>query len=57
MRLLSVRQAAEMTGMAEVTVRTWLAQRRLERVKLGRSVRIPLDAILRKIAEGTTPEE
>jgi len=54
-RLLSVKETAEALGMRESTIRAWLAQRRLPRVRCGRSVRVPLDEIEKFIAEHTVP--
>jgi excisionase family DNA binding protein len=53
--LLSIRQAAEILGIREGTCRLWLAQRRLPKVKLGRMVRVPADAVERLIADATIP--
>jgi excisionase family DNA binding protein len=44
-RLLSIRQVSEHLGMRESTIRLWLSQRKLPRVKCGRAVRIPADAV------------
>lgn len=54
--LKSVVQVARELGLATVTVRSWLAQRRISYVKLGRSVRIPDSEVERLIEEGTVPE-
>lgn len=54
-RLKTIREVAEELGLAMVTVRTWLAQRRLEYVKLGRCVRIPQSEVERIVAQGTVP--
>jgi excisionase family DNA binding protein len=56
-KLLSVRDTAERLGMAEVTIRIWLAQRKLEYVKLGRATRIPESEIQRLIEAGTVPAQ
>ena len=54
-KFLSVKEAAGLLGLAEVTVRVWLAQRRLEHVRMGRAVRIPVNEINRLVEEGTVP--
>jgi excisionase family DNA binding protein len=54
-RLRTIEQVANELGLAEVTIRSWVAQRRLEHVKLGRSVRIPISEVERIIEEGTVP--
>ncbi len=53
--LVTVREAAWRLGHREGTIRLWLRQGRLPRVKLGRSVRIPSDAIDRLIADSLRP--
>lgn len=54
-KLLTVRQAAEVLGIRESTIRAWIAQRRIGIVRLGRSVRIPLEETDRLILRGTIP--
>jgi excisionase family DNA binding protein len=54
--LLTVREAAARLALREGTVRFWLADRRLPKVKLGRAVRIPREAIEELIARSTTPK-
>ncbi len=54
-RLLTCAEAAAELGLKETTIRVWIAQRRLESVKLGRAVRIPRLAIERLIQESTLP--
>jgi excisionase family DNA binding protein len=44
-RLLTVREAAERLALREGTIRLWLSRRRLPKVRLGRAVRIPADAV------------
>ncbi|MBI1748207.1 MAG: helix-turn-helix domain-containing protein [Acidobacteria bacterium] len=43
--LLSVEEAARILGIKPSIIRMWIFQRRLRKVKLGRSVRIPSDFI------------
>ena len=54
-QLRTVQEAADQLGLAAVTIRTWMASRRIGYVKLGRSVRIPQSEIYRVIELGTTP--
>jgi excisionase family DNA binding protein len=54
-QLRTVRQTAEELGLAMVTIRTWMAQRKLQYIRLGRSVRIPDAEIRRLIERGTVP--
>ena len=54
-KFFSVKEAAGLLGLAEVTIRVWLAQRRLEHVRMGRAVRIPVGEITRIIEQGTVP--
>jgi len=53
-RLLSIREVSEHLGMRESTIRLWLAQRKLPRVKCGRAVRIPAEAVSEFIRRNTT---
>jgi excisionase family DNA binding protein len=46
-KLVNFKTASEQTGMAEVTLRKLAARRKLEVVRIGRSVRIPTDALER----------
>jgi excisionase family DNA binding protein len=50
--MLTVRQAAERLGLAESTLRNWIAERRIEVVKLGRAVRILPEEVARIIEQG-----
>jgi len=54
-RLLTVRQVAEILGIREGTVRVWLTKQRLPRVRLGRAVRIPAEAVDDFVSSGMTP--
>lgn len=51
-RLLTLRQAETMTGRKISTWRKDILQKRIAVVKLGRSVRIPIEAIEDLIQEG-----
>ncbi len=50
---LTVKQFATELGLAEVTVRVWLGQRRIQFVRLGRAIRIPATELQRVVEEGT----
>jgi excisionase family DNA binding protein len=49
------RELEDLTGIKEPTWRAWILRRKIAVVRLGRSVRIPEEEILRLIREGTTP--
>jgi excisionase family DNA binding protein len=53
--LLTTEQAAKMLNVREVTVRSWLGQRKLAAYKLGRSWRISKLEIERYLAESLIP--
>jgi excisionase family DNA binding protein len=52
---LTVREAAEALNLKEVTIRAWLARRRIGFVRLGRAIRIPAAEIERLLAENAVP--
>jgi len=54
-KLLTVAEAAEALNLKVSTIRAWLLRRRLPRVSLGRSVRIPADSIAQFIEKHTVP--
>jgi len=54
-RLLTVREAAHLLGLALATVYQWVYERRIPTVKLGRSVRIRLSALEQLIADSERP--
>lgn len=43
--LVTVSEAAKRLGLAQSTIRAWIAQRRLTFVRCGTAIRIPLSAI------------
>ena len=53
--LLPILQAAERLGIQEKTLRFWIWQRKIEFVKIGRSVRIAEGVIEQLIERGTVP--
>jgi len=54
-KLLPIRQSAERLGIKEKTLRFWIWQRKIEFVKIGRSVKISEEVIERIIERGTVP--
>jgi excisionase family DNA binding protein len=54
-QLLSVREAATGSGYQPATVRTWANERRFPHVRVGRVIRIPVDAWDAFIREHTIP--
>jgi excisionase family DNA binding protein len=54
MELLTIREAADRLHLSEWTIRRWVYGKRLDSVRLGRAVRIPVSAVEKKIKEGTT---
>ena len=54
-RRLTVKETSQALGLAEVTIRAWIARRRIGYVRLGRSVRIPLSEVQRLLEAGTVP--
>jgi excisionase family DNA binding protein len=51
-KLLTVSEAAESLGLKEATIRRRILERRIPYVKLGRAVRIPLEAINELVKAG-----
>ena len=45
--LLSIREASELLGVAETTLREWIYQKRLPFYRLGRAIRLKQDDILK----------
>jgi excisionase family DNA binding protein len=54
-RHLTVAGAAKELGLAESTIRAWIAQRRKGHVRLGRAIRIPASEIERIVQSGFMP--
>ena len=54
-QLLTVAQVAERLGLKEATIRRYILERKLPYVKLGRAVRIPVEAIEALIASSYRP--
>jgi excisionase family DNA binding protein len=55
-RLLTVPEAAECLALKEATIRRRILEKRIGYVKLGRSVRIPVEVVERLCKEGFVPE-
>ena len=53
--LLTVPEAAKMTALKEATIRRRILERTIGYVKLGRSVRIPLQEVEKLIRRGYRP--
>jgi len=53
--LKSVSQAAEELGVTVNTVRSWIYQRKIPFLKIGRCVRVSDETIQKIIARGTVP--
>lgn len=51
----TVEQAAKELNLSKATIRSWVAQRRLAHVRLGRAVRIPAEEIRRVLQAGYVP--
>jgi excisionase family DNA binding protein len=54
-QLLTVAQAAARLGLKEATIRRRILERRIPYVKLGRAVRIPVEAVEGLMAAGYRP--
>ena len=54
-RLLTIPQASERLSLKPATVRFWIWTRKIEHVKVGRSVRLREDTIDNLIQRGTVP--
>jgi excisionase family DNA binding protein len=55
MALWTVNRVAEETGMKPPTIRKKIAMREIEHVRIGRSVRVPEEAVRKLIAANTIP--
>jgi excisionase family DNA binding protein len=55
MRLLTLPEASNRLGLKPATVRFWIWARKIEHVKVGRSVRIREDTVQELIERGTIP--
>lgn len=53
--LLRINEVAELLTLRPVTVRAWLARRKLSFVRIGRSIRIPRTEVDRVLTEGAVP--
>jgi excisionase family DNA binding protein len=55
--LLSVPRTAEVLGIKEATLRSWILCRRIEVIRIGRRVLFRPDTIEALIARGTVPAD
>jgi excisionase family DNA binding protein len=53
--LLTINEAAEHLGIRPSTVRAWIGSRKIPMVKVGRCVRVPMEAVNRFIEANTVP--
>jgi len=51
-KLLTVAEAADHLGLKEATIRRRILERRIAYVKIGRAVRIPVDAVNELVTAG-----
>jgi len=56
-KLLTVSQSAQYVGLSEVTLRHWISGRRIEVVRIGRSVRLSRASLDALIARSTVPAD
>ena len=56
-KYLSIREVAVLLGLAEVTLRTWIASGKLNCVRFGRAVRIATTEVNRLIEAGSSPTQ
>jgi excisionase family DNA binding protein len=56
-KLLSLQQAADELGLSIATLRSWVWMRRIESVRLGRSVRIRRSVIEKLIEQNVMPAD
>lgn len=55
--LLKYSELAELTSLAEVTLRRWVSHQRIPFTKLGRSVRFTTEQVNDIITNGPAPEQ
>lgn len=53
----TIRQAARELNLSEFTVRSWVGQRKIGHLRLGRSIRIPAEEIRRLLEDGLRPAQ
>jgi excisionase family DNA binding protein len=52
-KYITIRETAAWMGVAEVTVRKWVAARKIGSAKFGRAVRVSVEDLQRFISENT----
>lgn len=56
-KLMSVPEFATALGLTQAAVRRWLLERRIESIKIGRLIRIPVSEVERILTEGFRPRK
>ena len=51
-KLLTLSQVSEKTAISHWTLRAWIRERRIDYVRIGRSLRIPEETVAKMIQEG-----
>ncbi len=54
-RLLKIKESADQLNVSDRTMWDWVYQRKVESVRIGRSVRIKQSSLDKLIEQGTTP--
>jgi len=55
--LLTIRESSHRLGLSESTLRKWILNKRITHCKLGRAVRIPVQALDKMIRDGYRPQQ
>lgn len=50
--LLTIQETADCLNLSPWTIRRWITDKRLDVVRLGRALRVPMESVERKISEG-----
>ncbi len=50
-KLLTLNQVSERTGLSHWTLRAWIREKRIDYVRIGRSLRIP-ESVIENLIEG-----
>jgi excisionase family DNA binding protein len=54
---LDISETAEILGLKEPTIRAWIRDQKIDVVRLGRRVKVPVSEIRRLIEEGRRPRK
>lgn len=57
MEYVSPTQLTEMLGLSRKTIESWIAQRKIEFIRIGRSIAIPMHEAQRLLDERSMPKE